>query len=81
MLWTLIDEGYEVSVASSLDQVADEAMNGEKSRFVEVSGSSERVEVHSVAELKNLLRGKDRFYVYPEEWPCNDWTFKCQRHK
>lgn len=78
MIWSMVDDAYEVMLASSLEQVADYSMDGESSRFVEVNGSSLRTEVNSVSELKKLLRGKERFYVYPEEHG-SEWVFKCQR--
>ena len=81
MIWSLVDDGYEVTLAHSLDQVADDAMNGERFRYIQVSGSNERVKVHSKDELKKLLKGKNRFYVYNEDWPCNDWIYKCVRQK
>lgn len=78
MIWSMVDDAYEVTLASSLEQVADYSMDGSASRYIEVSGSSLRVEVRSVNELKKLLRGKERFYVYPEE-DGNGWVYKCQR--
>lgn len=78
MIWSMVDDAYEVTLASSLEQVADYSMDGNALRLIEVIGSSLRVEVKSVNELKKLLRGKERFYVYLEE-DGNDWVCKCQR--